>query len=82
MNLTYRLVGTQYKRAADILSTLGLAALIGGAGDAIVNDLRPGLNRAGIVSGAFLLALSIHLSRWERPSRRGRARLTHFERRR
>jgi len=82
MNFTYRLVGSQYKRAADIVSTLGLAALVGGAGDAIVNDARPGLNRAGIVSGVLLLALSIYLSRWERPWRRRPARLTHFRRRR
>jgi len=66
MNRTYRLVGAQYKRLADTLNALGLASVIGSVSDAIVNDVRPRVDRVGIGFGLALLALSVHLSRWER----------------
>jgi len=81
MNRTYRLVRSQYKRLADTLNALGLASVIGSVGDAVVNDVRPDVDRVGIAFGLALLTLSVHLSRWERSATIHSKPLTHSKKR-
>jgi hypothetical protein len=80
MPSTYRLARARYKRLADTLNALGLAALLGGVSDAIVSSGRPTLDRVGIGIGVLLLSLSVHLSRFEDASEVRPVRLTRFTR--
>lgn len=52
----------QFKRLADIVQALGLAAVIGGLGDAAVNGIRLNLDTYSVVVGFALLIYSVVLS--------------------
>lgn len=73
---------SQFKRMADTLNGLGLAAVIGGVGDVVVSGTRQSVDRLGIVSGAVLLLLSVWLSRWENDDVHEASGLTRSARRR
>ncbi|MEK7767540.1 MAG: hypothetical protein AAB368_15020 [bacterium] len=52
----------QIEKLSELLGQVGLAALVGGAGDLVINGERGGVDLFGIAVGFVLMAWSVYLT--------------------
>ena len=55
------MTGRQIEKLSDFAGQLGVAAILGGVGDAVLSGARRGFDFFGIAVGAVLLATSLYL---------------------